>query len=374
MAFVAAQRRRDKGANQKSAGAEMRQQKAIREGHLRGCLSAAKRTASSTSRLLLLSVAVLALSAQIPGAARAQSLPSGEAVADANLLPPPPAAAADVRAHRPHVAMPAAKPQSDITPAPPQDSHRWGSKDWLLERRTILGDAPDMVRYVANECILAGVAGAAIAVALTVSGGAVGPVATAALGVSPEMSTFGITALGCVAGAAAGVASAVAIYAYEEPETIRDFAVEQAGNVRYAATVTAEAVAGAVRAPQDLMYAAASGAWNVAATAASGAQWAAASAASGAQWAASSAASGAWNVAATAASGAQWAAASAASGVGYAVAAVAGGAQAKAGAAMTAAVEGVGIWWAGSSPYPAPEVTFDVASVPSSVGGQARVY
>lgn len=330
----------------------MRQQKAIGEGHLRGCLSAAKRTASSTSRLLLLSVAVLALSAQIPGAARAQSLPSGEVVADANLLPPPPAAAADVRSPRPHVAMPAAKPQSDIAPTPPQDSHRWGSKDWLLEKRTILGDAPDMVRYVANECILAGVAGAAIAVALTVSGGAVGPVATAALGVSPEMSTFGITALGCVAGAAAGVASAVAIYAYEEPETIRDFAVEQAGNVRYAATVTAEAVAGAVRAPQDLMYAAAAGAWNVAATAASGAQWAAASAASGAQWAASSAASG----------------------VGYAVAAVAGGAQAKAGAAMTAAVEGVGIWWAGSSPYPAPEVTFDVASVPASVGGQARVY
>jgi hypothetical protein len=343
----------------------MRQQKANGEGHLRGGLSVAKRAASSTSRLLLLSVAVLALSAQIPGAARAQSLPSGEVVADANLLPPPPAAGADVRAPRPHVTMPAAKPQSDIAPTPPQDSHRWGSKDWLLEKRAVLGDAPDMVRYVANECILAGVAGAAIAVALSVSGGAVGPVAAAALGVSPEMSTMGITALGCVAGAAAGVASAVAIYAWDEPETIRDFAVEQAGNVRYAATVTAEAVAGAVRAPQDLMYAAAAGAWNVASSAASGAQWAASSAASGAQWAASSAASGA-----------QWAASSAASGVGYAVAAVAGGAQAGAGAVMTAAVEGVGSWWAGGSPYPAPEVTFDVASVPesASVGGQARVY
>ena len=60
----------------------MRQQKASGEGHLRGCLFAAKRTASSTSRLLLLSVAVLALSAQIPGAALAQSLPAGEVVAD----------------------------------------------------------------------------------------------------------------------------------------------------------------------------------------------------------------------------------------------------------------------------------------------------
>lgn len=321
----------------------MRQQKANGEGHLPVGGSVAKRAASSISRLLLLSVAVSALTMQAPGAARALSLPADDVAVDAQLLPPPPAAGADVRAPRPHVAMPAAKPQSDIAPAPPQEPRRWGAKDWLLEKRAVLGDAPDMVRYVANECILAGVAGAAIAVALTVSGGAVGPVASAALGVSPEMSTFGITALGCVAGAAAGVASAVAIYAWDEPETIRDFAVEQAGNIRYAASVTADAVAGAARAPQDLVYAAAAGAWNVAAGAASGAQWAASSAASG---------------------------------VGYAVAAVAGGAQAGAGAVVTAAVESVGSWWAGGAPHAAPEVAFDVASVPesASVGGQARVY
>lgn len=245
---------------------------------------------------------------------------------DSALLPPPPASALQAPSHgsiQPHKTE---KRQFDSA-APVPDAPPRTARDWLMEKRDILGDAPDMVRYVANECILAGVAGAAIAVALTVSGGAVGPVATAALGVAPEMSPLGITALGCVAGAAAGVASAVAIYAYEEPETVREFAVAQAANIQYAATTVAGAVAGAVQAPQDAVYAAAAGAWQVAAAAASG--------------------------------------------VGYVASAAAGGAQAGAGVVMAAAT-GVGSWWYGAPAPDAPELAFDVADAVG--GGLARVY
>lgn len=297
-------------------------------------------------RWLLASVAVVALTAHSAAPAWAESrvAASGslENVAvDSDLLPPPPTAAVETHAPRAAPSTPAFKAQADVAPQPPQDAHRFGGKEWWLEKRAVLGDAPDMVRYVANECILAGVAGAAIAVALTVSGGAVGPVASAALGVSPEMSTFGITALGCVAGASAGVASAVAIYAWDEPETIRDFAIEQAANVRYAAGATADVVMAVARAPQDAIYAAAAGAWSVAAATASGAQWVAASAASG---------------------------------VGYVAAAAVGGAQTAAGAVVTAAWNGVGsLWQGGGYPQPAPEAAFDVASVPQAAA-LARVY
>ena len=260
---------------------------------------------------------------------------------DTALLPPPPSMTA-----APHAVPPVAVPEHRMDrqraeSAPPiPDAPPRGMREWWLEKRDILGDAPDMARYVANECILAGVAGAAIAVALSVSGGAVGPVASAALGVTPELSPLGITALGCVAGAAAGVASAAAIYAYEEPETVREFAVARAADIRYAATsvagavavaavATAEMAAGAAQAPQEAAYAAAAGAWRVAAAAASG--------------------------------------------VGYVASVAAGGAQAGAGAVMTVA-SGVGSWWYGAPVAESPELAFDVADAPAAVGGLAGVY
>lgn len=260
---------------------------------------------------------------------------------DTALLPPPPSVVA-----APHEVTPLAVPQHRMekqraeTAPPIPDAPPRGMREWWLEKRDILGEAPDMARYVANECILAGVAGAAIAVALTVSGGAVGPVASAALGVTPELSPLGITALGCVAGAAAGVASAAAIYAYEEPETVREFAVARAYDIQYAATsvagavavaavATAEVAAGAVQAPREAAYAAAAGAWQVAAAAASG--------------------------------------------VGYVASAAVGGAQAGAGAVMTVA-SGVGSWWYGAPVADSPELAFDVADAPAAVGGLARVY
>lgn len=251
----------------------------------------------------------------------------------------------------PHVAPHA--PQSHAAPspyktekkyaesaAPTPDAPRRGAREWWLEKRDILGDAPDMVRYLANECILAGAAAAAVAVTLAVSGGVAGPAATAALGVAPEMSPLGITALGCAAGAAAGIASAAAIYAWEEPETVREFAVARAYDIQYAATTVAGAVAGAavatadmaagaVQAPQEMVYAAAAGAWNVAAAAASG--------------------------------------------VGYVAAAAVGGAQAGAGVVVTAAA-GVGSWWYGAPTADSPVLAFDVADAPAAVGGLAGVY
>ena len=250
----------------------------------------------------------------------------------------------------PH-AVPQAAPHAPLTPyktdkkhaesAPPTpDAPYRGPREWWLEKREILGDAPDMVRYLANECILAGVAAAAVVVALSVSGGSVGPAATAALGVAPEMSPLGITALGCVAGASAGAASAVAIYTWEEPEAVREFAIARAYDLHYAATTVAGAVAeaavvtagmaaGAVQAPREMAYAAAAGAWNVAAAAASG--------------------------------------------VGYVASAAAGGAQAGAGVVMTAAA-GVGSWWYGAPVADSPELAFDVADAPAAVGGLAGVY
>lgn len=261
---------------------------------------------------------------------------------DTALLPPPPAMTV-----APHASPSQTSPSPYKTDrkhaesaAPTPDAPPRGMREWWLEKRDILGDAPDMARYIANECILAGVAGAAVAVALTVSGGAVGPVASAALGVTPELSPLGITALGCVAGAAAGVASAVAIYAYEEPETVREFAVARAYDIQYAATTvavavagaavaTAEVAAGAVQAPQEMVYAAAAGAWSVAAAAASG--------------------------------------------VGYVAYAAAGGVQAGAGAVVTAAA-GVGSWWYGAPTADSPELAFDVADAPTAVGGLAGVY
>lgn len=308
----------------------------------------------SLNAVVRASVATIALLAAGTGPAWADSFASGAAAPasvisvsvdsggfDASLLPPPPAAIRTVPPAPAFVAPSAPSRADSAPPAPPQDFSRWGGREWMLEKRTILGDAPDMIRYVANECVLAGVAGAAIAVALTVSGGAVGPVAAAALGVSPEMSTMGITALGCVAGAAAGVASAVAIYAYEEPETVRDFAVASAqgvqSGVQYVASATAETVAAAVTKPQEALVAAASGA-----------QWVVAGVASSVSWGVSSAAT-----------------------------AVAGATQATAGAIVTAAAAGIGAWWpAGQSHAPVNDDAFDVASAPMLTDdhGSARVY
>lgn len=318
-------------------------------------------SATSFRRIILASAAVFALTAFSAFDAAAETggmdSPAGDsstvAELEASLMPPPPpsivvppSAPAARSENGPWSRTAPGKQQADVgAPLPPKDFSRWGKKDWWVEKRDLLGDAPDMVRYLANECILAGIAGGAIAVAFAMTAPvAVGPVTAVALGATTDMSPLAVTALGCFAGVSAGVASAVAIYAYEEPEVIRDFAVEQAGNVQsaavavaqgvqYAAVAAAETVAGVVGQPAETMYAAAAGAWSVAAAAASG--------------------------------------------VGNAVYAAAGATQAASGAVVAAAASGVGSWWGGPAPVADQEIiAFDVASVPGPTVGvsDAGVY
>lgn len=328
-------------------GVAMLQNRGDQRGERRATFSLAQAAGGarrSLRKAALISAAVVGLVCQATGGAVANDsftwqpariVPAAvnQSQPEFSLMPPPPAAVNPAEEHgqrgnKGHAA------KSNADSSNHREGGRMTSRDWWMSKRDILGDAPDMVRYVANECVLAGVAGAAVAVALTVTGGAVGPVASAALGVTQEMSTLSITALGCVAGAAAGAASAVAIYAYEEPETIRDFAVEQAENVQYAVAAVADAVYGVARHPVDTMYAAAAGAWNVAAAAVSG--------------------------------------------VGGAVYAVAGVTQSSAGAVVAAAAgaaNGVGSWLVAPTKEEAV-VAFDVASIPglSAAADDARVY
>ncbi len=87
-----------------------------------------------------------------------------------------------------------------------------------------IGQNPSLPRFLLNECVLAGVAAAIVAV--TISGPAT-PVVEAALGVVPGMSVLSITGLACGAGMAAGVAAAGFATAWEERQQIQEAAVTQ---------------------------------------------------------------------------------------------------------------------------------------------------
>lgn len=129
----------------------------------------------------------------------------------------------------------------------------WFGDGWWHERREPLNSTPSMARYLANECILAGVAALAVAALLPTPAG---PVAAAALGVAPDVSMMGIAALGCTAGTAAGLASASLVYVWEEPATVREFAVAQAQNVHNAVATAADMLGGVVRQPDQVIHAA----------------------------------------------------------------------------------------------------------------------
>lgn len=99
--------------------------------------------------------------------------------------------------------------------------------DWWVTKRELLGNAPDIIRYVTNECVLAGVAGIVASYMLTTTpAAALGPITQVALGISNEMSVWTIGLLGCTAGAAAGVASIAVIEIYEQPDVF----IEEATN------------------------------------------------------------------------------------------------------------------------------------------------
>ena len=76
-----------------------------------------------------------------------------------------------------------------------------------------------LVRSMVNECVVAGVS--SVVVAMSISGPA-GPVATAALGAMPGMSTYGIGAMGCAAGAVGGAVSAAMIHAWEDRTAVAE--------------------------------------------------------------------------------------------------------------------------------------------------------
>jgi hypothetical protein len=83
-----------------------------------------------------------------------------------------------------------------------------------------LNGQTSLVRSMVNECLLAGVA--SVVVAMSISGLPAGPVATAALGAVPSMSSYTIGALGCGAGAVAGAASAALMYAWEDRSAVAE--------------------------------------------------------------------------------------------------------------------------------------------------------
>ncbi len=82
-----------------------------------------------------------------------------------------------------------------------------------------ISQSPSLARYLANECLLTGVA-----LAIT---GPVAPAAEAALGVVPGLSTFSIGALACGAGVAAGSAVAAFTTAWGERQAIQETAAAQ---------------------------------------------------------------------------------------------------------------------------------------------------
>lgn len=83
-----------------------------------------------------------------------------------------------------------------------------------------LNGQTSLVRSMVNECLVAGVA--SVVVAMSISGLPAGPVATAALGAVPSMSSYTIGALGCGAGAVGGAASAALIHAWEDRSAVAE--------------------------------------------------------------------------------------------------------------------------------------------------------
>lgn len=315
-----------------------------------------RRVATFTAAIALL----CGLAATAPGSAKAADAESANPFAslDEALVPPPPAATAvpGTRVHAPVTyddpvvarAMAARAAESDRfkdgkpiishlvgnTPTPDASSNwapgyrRWTDGSWWNDQRKPLDPTPSLAIYLTNECILAGIGATAIALMLPTPAG---PVAAAALGGVQDMSLLSIGALGCASGAAAGAASAGMLFAWEEPDTITDFAVAQVNNVQHAVLTTAHAVGGAWNRSDEIIQAAADGA----------------------KWAADGVVGGV------------------ASGVEYAMATVTGTTKATADAAgvmVASAADAIGGWWSGRSGGEAPVVAFDVAGIPDRYG------